>query len=356
MKPIYRTKRWGIRLACGILCGALLLPGFSAAALPGYSGGRLNVLGEGGVLPDTVAYCRYGEEADPAGMTWVDGRNGGKALLLDGKSETLRLGYDQLKLMQFSFAAWVNWLGPAEGQSEESAYSQRLFTIHRRTDNWLSVSPRARDTGKVKDGGYLDGLYLDYTFQDNADATHFEQFKPVQGGVSNGLPQNEWHHVAVVSDGQRMKLYVNGVLWFDDDFLMYVIDLKALAMLVGGGPWEGSYLHAMLQDVGLYEIALTGEQVAMLAADVDPLAEGAELPASSDPYIPTKPAGSAPASQAQAGDGGGMPTLFGIPVVAIYIIAGLVVVYMALSVVLSVRQKKRGGPPQPPGGKGGGRT
>lgn len=88
--------------------------------------------------------------------------------------------------MQFSFAAWVNWLGPAEGQSEESAYSQRLFTIHRRTDNWLSVSPRARDTGKVKDGGYLDGLYIDYTFQDNADATHFEQFKPVQGGVSNG--------------------------------------------------------------------------------------------------------------------------------------------------------------------------
>ena len=150
--------------------------------------------------------------------------------------------------------------------------------------------------------------------------------------------------------------HVDGVLWFDDDFLMYVIDLKALAMLVGGGPWEGSYLHAMLQDVGLYEIALTGEQVAMLAADVDPLAEGAELPASSDPYIPTKPAGSAPASQAQAGDGGGMPTLFGIPVVAIYIIAGLVVVYMALSVVLSVRQKKRGGPPQPPGGKGGGRT
>lgn len=356
MKRMNGTKRWGIRLACGILCGALLLPGFSAAALPGYSGGRLNVLGEGGVLPDTVTYCRDGEEADPAEMTWVDGRNGGKALLLDGKSEYLRLGYDQLRLMRFSFAAWVNWLGPAEGQSEESAYSQRLFTIHRRTDNWLSVSPHAQDFTKTEGDGYLDGLYLDYTFQNNADTTHFEQFRPTSGGVSNGLPQNEWHHVAVVSDGQRMQLYVDGVLWFDDDFLMYVIDLRALAMLVGGGPWEGSYLHAMLQDVGLYEIALTGEQVAMLAADVDPLAEGAELPASSAPYIPTKPAESAASTPAQVEDGGGMPTIFGIPVVAIYIIAGLVVVYFALSVVLSVRQSKRDGPPNPPGGKGDGRT
>ena len=348
-------KRKGFCLLLGAaVCCACLLPGFSAAALPGYTDGRLSIVTEPEDFDSVSAYVTYykdDEEADPSGMTWVDGRNG-KALLLDGKSEYLRLGYQQLKAAKVSFAAWVNWKGAPEGADESAELGQRLFTMSRSDNRWLTFSPHARDTSKTVDGGYLDGVYLEYYFAGRGDAegTHLEQFNAAQEGISYALPKDEWHHVAVVSDEQTMKVYIDGRLWFEDIMINSMVEMQALTFKVGAGI-SGGYLHAAVDDVGLYEFALSAEQVAMLAAGVDPLEEGATLPPEEEPYLPTEPVETSSAGQ----DGGttGTPTIFGLPVATVCIVAGLIVVVVGLSVFLSIRSGS--GQKKPPAsGKGGG--
>lgn len=334
-------KRFAIRLTAAAFC-AVLLSGLSAAALPGFSKGRLWIVTEPEETSDLVSYYRDGEEQDKAGMTWVDGRDG-KALLLDGKSEYLQVGYNQLKTNFFSFTAWVNWQGAPEGGEESSRYDQRLFTYARRQERWLSVSPFARDTAKqAENGGYLNGLYLDFNFNSgrNQPATRLEQFNGAQDGISYGLPENEWHHIAVVSDQQTMKLYVDGTLWFDDILIMSMVELQALTLKVGAGVGDEGYLHAMLDDVALYEVALTDEQVAVMAAGADPLNDE-PMPETTAPYIPTEPA--ATAAPTQPAHGGGA-TIFGLPVITVVLVGGVLVLVIGLSLFLSLRQ---------PGGKAG---
>lgn len=330
---------WGKRLIGLAMIGAVIslsLPLPASAALAGFSKGRLTIVREPDELSEYVTYYKNGEKADPAGMTWVRGRDGGKALLLDGHSEYLELGYAQLKTNRFSFAAWINWQGAAEGKTEDTQYAQRLFTYARRQDHWLSVAPHARDTSKVKDGGYLDGVYLDFHFG-GQNGMDLEQFNPATKGISYGIPQGEWHHLAVVADGQSMKLYVDGRLWFEDILIQSMVELYALSMKIGAGFDENSYLHAILDDVGLYEIALTAEQVQMLASGVDPLEEGAALPPSTEPYQPTRPTQPPETSDSEASRSG-PATILGLPPVTIYILISVIVVVVGLSVFLSVRQ------------------
>lgn len=347
---MHKKRRGARRLLAGAVC-AVLLPGFSAAALPGYTKGRLNLVTEPDDMARMTAYITYykdGKAAGYDGMTWVEGRRG-QALLLDGKTEFLALGHSQLKTNRFSFAAWINWLGAPEGEPEEAQLGQRLFTMSRGDSRWLSFSPHERDAAKSRDGGSLDGLYLDYYFGGgNGQGTRLEQFNAARDGITYALPKNEWHHVAVVSDEQTMKVYIDGRLWFDDILMNSMVEMQALTFKLGGG-LTGGLLHAMLDDVGLYEIALTQEQIALLAAGMDPLEENAGPPPSREPYRPTAPAPTAPPSSGAEQDTG---EGFRMPGVVLGVTGGLAALVAGLSVLLSIRGKKENSAPR---GKGGGR-
>lgn len=345
-----------VRLAAAALCGALLLPGLTASALAGFSKGRMWIVTEPEAMSDLVTYYKDGEEQDKAGLTWVDGRDGGKALLLDGKSEYLQVGSAQLRTNFFSFTAWINWQGAPVGEEETSRYNQRLFTYARRDERWLSFSPFARDTSKLaEDGGYLNGMYLEFNFDaaEGQPATRLEQFNGAQDGISYGLPENEWHHIAVVSNQQTMKVYVDGTLWFDDILIMSMVELRALTMKVGAGVGDEGYLHAILDDVALYETALSAEQVAIMAAGADPL-EGETMPETTAPYIATQPSVSQADTSTQPAQQGGT-SIFGLPVITVALVGGVLVVVIGLSVFLSIRHPgdRSGGKSEK---KGGGRT
>lgn len=103
---------------------------------------------------------------------------------------------------------------------------------------------------------------------------HFEQFNPAADGVSYGLPEGSWHHVAVVSDEHSMKVYIDGTLWFDDPLLMSMVELQALTMKIGAAYDGGRCLHAELDDTALYEVALTADQIRMMAGAWIPLRTG----------------------------------------------------------------------------------
>lgn len=87
---MHTAKRGRRRAAALAVCGALLLagilPGFPAAALDGFSRGRLSIVTEPEAVSNKVSFYKDGREQGTSAMTWVDGRNG-KALLLDGKTE-----------------------------------------------------------------------------------------------------------------------------------------------------------------------------------------------------------------------------------------------------------------------------
>ena len=80
--------RRGVALAAAFLVSSA---GWGAAALPGYSGGRLQVVGELGEDSSYVHYHLNGAEKTAADMTWSDQGHTGQAISLNGAGETLEL-------------------------------------------------------------------------------------------------------------------------------------------------------------------------------------------------------------------------------------------------------------------------
>ena len=68
------TAKRGRRLAALAVCGALLLagmlPGLPAAALDGFSKGRLSIITEPGAVSDKVSFYKDGKEQGASAMTW----------------------------------------------------------------------------------------------------------------------------------------------------------------------------------------------------------------------------------------------------------------------------------------------
>ena len=73
-------------------------------------------------------------------------------------------------------------------------------------DNYLTFSPWMRDAGKKDEQGrILDGLYLNFSMGKGRDFL-LEKWNPAVDGEENySIPMNEWHHVALTADGQRMN-------------------------------------------------------------------------------------------------------------------------------------------------------
>ena len=95
--------------------------------------------------------------------------------------------------------------------------------------------------------------------------------------------------------------------------------------------------------MAIYDFAMTADQIAMLHAGVDPLAEGATLPAETRPSLPTEPTVTTPAAEPSEPEEEGDGALFGLPGWTVALIGVLLAVFIGLSVLLSIYQ-----PPRPP--------
>lgn len=350
------TAKRGRRLAALAVCGALLLagmlPGLPAAALDGFSKGRLSIITEPGAVSDKVSFYKDGKEQGASAMTWVDGRDG-KALLLDGKTEYpsagLRAAEDQ-PVQLFYLDQMAGGPGRGGGGRPIQPAAVHLFPAGRAMAGFQPLCPgRLQAEGGREPERHLSrsGLQQDQDPGGNA----FRAVQPCGGRGVLRLPEGTWHQVAVVSDEHSMKVYIDGTLWFDDPLLMSMVELQALTMKIGAAYDGGRCLHAELDDTALYEVALTADQIGMMAGGVDPFADGASMPPSTAPYIPTAPA---PVSSEVSGTGDEddrPATVFGFPVAGLVIMGGVVVVFAGLSILLSVRASKNNGGP-----KGGGRA
>lgn len=219
---------------------------------------------------DYVGYYQNDESAALEDIVWAEGREDhGQAVSLSGEGDYLSIGYDQLRLTNFSVSMWVNWQGGDEGQ--------KLLTIVQDEDNYIALSPYYRDEDNADEEGKIaNGLYLDVTYDGNR-TTAFRASTP---DVQTSLPQNQWHHIAVVAKQPTISLYVDGVLWAETLWNIGLRELNPNYLHIGDGMGDDPSLKGLVDDVEVYSIALSKDQLLMLAAGVDPLEEGATLPTS----------------------------------------------------------------------------
>lgn len=340
MKKLKRGRaRW---LALPLLA-VILASGFTVSAAggrPGYVNDKLNIISEPGETSEYVSFYKEGEKQDLEALTWVEGRNG-QAVQLDGISEYLQVAQTQIKVNAFSFATWINWQGAKDPENSDSLYNQRLFTIARNEDRWFTMSPFLRDPERVDENGKIpNGVYWGFNMG-GSEGTLVEQWNPaLDGQESYGLPQNEWHHIAVVSTGQEIQLYIDGRLWSSDLIVTSIAELQAPNMKIGTGIWEDPTLNAILDDTAIYQVALTPEQVLRLANDLDPFSDD-PLPEETTGYVPTAPSTTVasvpePTTTVSHLDLNKPSALFGVPTWAMYLIITILVLFVVLSIVLSI--------------------
>jgi YD repeat-containing protein len=90
---------------------------------------------------------------------------------------------------------------------------------------------------------------------------------------AEALPQNAWSHVALVSDGEDMRLFVNGKV-VDTENAATPPSTEG-ALQIGGDSW-GEYFDGAIDEVRLYDRALDGEEIR----------EDGETPLEASPTVP----------------------------------------------------------------------
>lgn len=270
-----RKRLWGLLIAAALLVGQWSAT--AAFSIPdGYSqDGRLIMASEPGVADsDYVAFYQHDEKQSLDSIPWEDGREGhGKAVALSGQGDYFAIGYDQLRLTNFTISLWVNWKGAVSGGSAD----QRLLSIVQDEDNYISLSTLHQDADHPDaEGRIANGLFLDVA----VNGEHETGFKPSAPNVQTTLPQGEWHHVAIVARQPAITLYVDGVEMAHAGWYIGLRELNPNYLRIGGGEEGSASLYALVDDVEVYGFDATSDQLLMLAGGVDPLAEGATVPSS----------------------------------------------------------------------------
>ncbi len=318
---------WIIALLFCVLLSCMALP---SAAINYDRTHRLTVVSEPEALPtDGIRYYRGEEQITAEELTWVDGYDG-KALSLPGDGTFLRLDYTVARVTAFTFSAWVNWQGGESGQ--------RLFSVARSNENYLTFSPYMYNTALYKGNGFANGVYLRYQYG-GENGTVVDVFNPTDEAVSYALPQNEWHHVAVTSDGRTVQVYIDGVLWLEERMMTTVYELNAHSLDIGTGEWGDPTLNALLDNVELYRKVLSVAEIQMLAGYSE---EGETV------YLPTAPSVTTTTTTTVTTTVPTEPprqtlgkTLFGMPLWGVYIVGGIVTAYVTLTVLLNLHERKR---------------
>jgi len=142
--------------------------------------------------------------------------------------------------MPFAIALWVN---PAATQVEHAD----ILGNHGEPFVGISIQQDGKNTNSFG-FGYGDG-------------------KKWQGTGPAQLKADAWQHVAVVCDGEKAVLYVNGVEKSRDPAKGPLAPNPNQNFKLGQGYHSGRYFHGLLSDVRLYGRALAAVEVAALAQE-----------------------------------------------------------------------------------------
>jgi len=347
MNKLTRTVIRSALIAFALISAAMLMltVGSAPVLAANSSSRRLVLVSEPDNMNDLVTYNIGGEASPRESMVWVDGGRNGKALSLSGNGETLSVEYLQMRHRTMTFEGWFNWRGAAEGAEPETAHQQRLFTAYRNDNTWFSIMPHVFDREKeLDDGSILNGIFASFHMEtSNNNNRIMERWHPSSPDRTDcyALPQNEWHHVALVMDYFTIKLYIDGRLWFTDDLMLGVEEMYNNYFILGNGrtSWNGPTLNALVDDMSLFNFALTDEQIKVLYAGGDPALSDPGTPPPTDIVLPTVPIFTDPPTETTAVEPKGLAGGSWM-IIAIIAVVGLFVI---VTVLLNLPGSKKPG-------------
>lgn len=181
----------------------------------------------------------------------------GEALEFDGISNYIDLGTDYQVGSSYTIAAWVKTAEDANGLSRITCRSRT--TVPGEKDLSLYI----RNNGKLEHQGT-------------------EWLASAENAVGFGT----WQHVAVVSDGMAMKLYVNGNVVKEENTASGDMSNTDVSLLIGAGwnkdataPFEDHMFKGAIDELRIYDTAVNDAEMKDLAAEGNP-DEEIELPES----------------------------------------------------------------------------
>jgi len=178
------------------------------------------------------------------GASWGDGRNGSRALLLDGQTGHLALPTGVLSdAGDFTIALWAYW--------NTASTNTRVFDFGSSDIAYLALIPRDSQ-------GKLRFMITGTTY-----------FGEQSISASTALPTGRWVHLAVTLAGTRGTLYVDGAAAGSNDTMPFApFQLGSTTQnWLGRSQYPADpFFDGRMQDLRLYSGALSADQVAALAA------------------------------------------------------------------------------------------
>jgi hypothetical protein len=207
--------------------------------------GCMPLITEPGGSAAPLIFCRGDRDLTIDEVAWVDGGQG-KAVRFNGVDEYFRIGYNSLQLAEFTLTMWVKWEGASEAEGGSALLNQRIFSARGtyRDRQYITLSPM-ETTAEGSDGLRLHMRY---------ESSDWDLHRPQAGPLS----QDVWHHLAVVADGQKLSLYLDGVLLDEQLIMMSLAGMRPQQLYLGKGPTYGGdgYFNGLMDNVYLYKTAL----------------------------------------------------------------------------------------------------
>ena len=344
MKKLHAT-----RAVAALLCiAAMLLAGtmaVCAAEYPvGYRKGEVILAGEKDKVAPKVIAVRNGTVTTLDALDWEDGGIHGQAVHLNGAGDYIEYQNHTLCAGEISVAGWVNWLGSTT-DNPDGALNQQLFTVFRDAENYCTLNLHAyRDNIRQSEDGTvyrIDGVCLEYKIAGSA-GKHVEAFNQTSGGVDYAIRQNEWTHLTMTVSKHAIKLYINGVHWFEEPLEDACKTLSANGVRIGGTVGDTPYtLSGLVDDAAVFKGILSADDIAYLAS-------GAGLDFSKPTAKPTSTDVAGDTSDSETSgdtfrdtDNSGAFTDITIPMFTWYVLGGLLVLMVVLTIALNKHEEKR---------------
>jgi hypothetical protein len=129
-----------------------------------------------------------------------------------------------------------------------------------------------------------DGAYRSARSGGSGNATHFGVSGSNYFDAPTVITDGQWHHWAGIYDGVTAKIYVDGTLDASATYVGQIGDSSSYNLYIGENQQAtGRYLHGLMDDVRLYDRALTEEQLLDLINNgVSPSWNKAEKPNPAD--------------------------------------------------------------------------
>ncbi|QEH32282.1 Chitodextrinase precursor [Aquisphaera giovannonii] len=226
-----RRRRRHRRLEMDLLEWRCLLAGGLVAAY-GFNEGS------GGSLGDASG---NGNNGTISNATWATGKFG-TGLKFSGATNSYVSIPDAPSLDLTGALTIEAWVDPSSLSSPEANWCAAVAKDHPNSSNDISYAIYAATGTSTPPGAHI----------------------LVSGGdkgvpASSKLTLNSWTHLAATYDGATMKMYVNGTLMKSQAQSGSVVEVNAPLKI--GGDWSGEMFAGIIDEVRIYNVALTQSQI-----------------------------------------------------------------------------------------------